>query len=288
MSMPSPFEIGRAVGGNISGAFSQQRDVSAIDEILQQANDSQDPGVIDDVMRQVISRVSPERQGVALQILQNKQKNILENKKLMAKQQEKAVSSSLNPEAQKWAYKELEKKAPIQALNNSLQELRRLNKSGVTGPIGGRTPSFLADKEADALRKAIDANAIQILNVHKSMFPRGLTQGEFNTLGKKLVSSTNTQEANDAILNAYEKLADLQQKKLDAVQDATQKYGFDPMLPFIVSGIQKQFDDEEELENKNLYKMVVGETPKPESKKSEKKQSEKKSEKKMSLMEIFQ
>jgi hypothetical protein len=170
----------------------------------------------------------------------------------------KGSATKMNPEVQKWAYKELEKKAPIQALNNSLAELKRLNKSGVTGPVSGITPAWLANKEADAIRKAIDANAIQILNVHKSMFPRGLTQGEFNTLGKKLVSSSNSQSANDAIINAYERLAKLQESKVNAVEQAVQQYGFDPMLPFMVSGIQKQFDEQEAEENRKLYQQVMG------------------------------
>lgn len=272
MTTPSPFQIGAAVGSNISGAFKQQRDISAIDQILQQANSTGDESDVEDAMRQIISKVSPERQSAALNILKGKQQQIQAEKQAQQKSQNKTA----NPEVQKWAYKELEKKAPIQALTNSISELRKLNKLGATGPYSGRVPSGLANAESDAIRKAIDANAIQILNVHKSMFPRGLTQGEFKTLSEKLVSSKNTQEANDAILDAYDKLAKLQQSKIQAVEQATKEYGFDPMLPFIVSGIQKEFDEEEERENQNLYQKVVGNN------------KDKSGKKKMSIKEIFQ
>lgn len=258
MSMPSPFEIGRAVGTNVYGGYKQGRDLSQIDQILADVSSSGDPQLIDDAMSQIVSNVSPERQEVALALLKDRQNRIIKQKEIQAKQAKGSQSNAMNPEAQKWAYKELEKKGPIQALQTSLDELERLNESGVTGPVKGRAPSWLANTEEDAIRKAIDANAIQILNVHKSMFPRGLTQGEFNTLSKKLVSSSNTQLANQQIIQAYRRLAGLQQKKLDAVEQATRQFGFDPMLPFIVSGIQKEFEEEEARENRELYNQVVG------------------------------
>lgn len=289
MSMPSPFELGRAVSENISGAFKQNRENSAIDDILAQAAASQDPNAIDDIMGQLIRRVAPERQQQAAQLLMNKKSQLTQNRQSQIDQNalkgagldpnlagvtpglqknlinQKSSTSPVNPEAQKWAYKEIEKAPALKALTTSIASLRDLNEKGVTGPAAGRVPSFLADKEEDAIRKAIDTEAIQLLNTHKSMFPRGLTQGEFKVLSEKLVGSKNNKEANVAILDTYEKLAGLQQKKLDAVQQAVNQYGFDPMLPFIVSGIQKQFDDQEEQANRELFQMVTGKKPKEES-----------------------
>lgn len=266
MTTPSPFELGRAIGGNVSGGIRGARENSELEDILSQIRNQESPQNLESILQ----RFSPERQNIAKNAMQKQgqqrayqaqgldpsianldpaiQKEIIKNK---------MGTGKINPEVQKWAYKELEKKPAIQSLNNSIKELRRLNESGVTGPISGNVPSWLANSESDAIRKAIDTEAIQILNVHKSMFPRGLTQGEFNTLSKKLVSSKNTQQANDAILNTYERLGKLQEQKLQAVQDATEKYGFDPMLPFIVSGIQKEFDDQEEKENRQLFETVM-------------------------------
>jgi hypothetical protein len=253
----------------------------SMDDILRQSRQAENSQGQDDIMAQVLQRLPPEKRPEAMQYIQNK-KAQQQSQELKAKQgqalqtqgldpsianldpalqkeivKNKMGTGKINPEVQKWAYKELEKKPAIQSLNNSIKELRRLNESGVTGPLSGNVPAWLANSESDAIRKAIDTEAIQILNVHKSMFPRGLTQGEFNTLSKKLVSSKNTQQANDAILNTYERLGKLQEQKLQAVQDATEKYGFDPMLPFIVSGIQKEFDDQEEKENRHLYDTVM-------------------------------
>lgn len=74
--MPSPFEIGGAIGNNISGAFRQSRDISAIDQILQDA--SNDPDAMDNAMRSIISKVSPERQQQAYELLKGKQQQILQ------------------------------------------------------------------------------------------------------------------------------------------------------------------------------------------------------------------
>jgi hypothetical protein len=275
MNRIDAFDIANTVGN----VLHKQKENTRLDEILKQSMASNDPNVQNDVLRQILTNVSPERRPEALQAIQTHQQQLAQQRQRSAIQQEginpdlpanviaqKAKqmggAGKLNPEAQKWAYKELEKKAPIQALKSSIAELRRKNEAGVTGPVAGTIPSIFASKEADAIRKGIDIDAVQLLNVHKSMFPRGLTQGEFKDLGAKVVSSKNTQVANKVILDSYERLADLQEAKLNAVQQAVQQYGFDPMLPFMISGIQKQFDDQEEQENRKLYEQVMGKKPK--------------------------
>lgn len=310
MTMPSSFELGKAISSNVNKPFQQHRDASEIDQILQQANQSGKPEDVDWAMNQILRRVSPEKQELGMQLLQNKQKQF------QARQQQEAFTkqgldpsiahlpsgvqnqivknkgqagTKLDPAAQKWAYAQLDKQPAVKALKSSIGELKKLNESDVTGPGVGRIPSIFANAQEDAIRKAIDTNAIQLLNVHKSMFPRGITGGEFANLEKKLVSSKNTKIANAAILDSYEKLADLQDKKIQAVEEATKKYGFDPMLPFIVSGIQKQFDDEEERINRDLYKSVMGkESSEDKSDIEQTDESVKKPEgKKKSLSEIF-
>lgn len=275
MNQVNPFQVASQVGG----ALGRQQENSQLDEILKQSMASNDPNVQNDVMRQILTRVSPEKRPLAIQAVQQRQQQLAQERGRTAereaginpdlpdyakKEQAKKLigNAKANPEVQKWAYKELEKKAAVQALNSSIEELRNKNKAGVTGPVAGRTPTIFANAEADALRKGIDIDAVQLLNVHKSMFPRGLTQGEFKDLSKKVVSSKNTQQANDVILDSYSRLAKLQEDKLNAVEQAVQKYGFDPMLPFIVSGIQKQFDDQEEQENKRFYQQLMGGSPK--------------------------
>jgi hypothetical protein len=82
--MPSPFEMGRAVGGNISGAFQSSQETSALDNILQQAMQSNDPQVQNDVMRQILTRVSPEKQEMALKVLQQRTQQMQQQRQRQA------------------------------------------------------------------------------------------------------------------------------------------------------------------------------------------------------------
>jgi len=283
MSTPTPFEIGRQISNNFAPAIEQQKDAFSIEDIFGKLGPDATEDQYNGSMTEILKRVSPKNQAMAAQILQQKKSEFQDKQreatyermgldkgiaKLPPNVQAQIVKNNasqdgnkIDKKSQDWAYKQLDKKPALQALNNSLSELKRLNAHDVTGPIAGNVPSSLANKEEDAIRKAIDANAIQILNVHKSMFPRGLTQGEFKTLSQKLVSSTNTKEANDQIINAYEKLAKMQTAKLNMVEEAVNKYGFDPMLPFIVSGIEKEFESKEIEENRALYRLITGEEP---------------------------
>lgn len=74
--MNPSFQIGQAIGTNVGNAFKNIRDKSALDEILENANRTNDPNAINDAMSQILSRVSPERQQAALGVLQQKQKMI--------------------------------------------------------------------------------------------------------------------------------------------------------------------------------------------------------------------
>ena len=81
MTTPSPFEIGRSIGQNVGSGFQQARDTSALEQILSEAVASNDPAVLNSAIGQILSRVSPERQGQALNLLQNQVKNISDRRK---------------------------------------------------------------------------------------------------------------------------------------------------------------------------------------------------------------
>jgi hypothetical protein len=72
MTMPSPFELGAKIGGNVSGAMRDISETSMLDKILKDASQSGRPEDIQDAMNTIISRVSPERREMAIQVLQNK------------------------------------------------------------------------------------------------------------------------------------------------------------------------------------------------------------------------
>lgn len=71
--MPSPFELGRAIGSNISGAFSEAKDNNAIESILRRASRSNDPNIFNDSIAEIITRVKPERAQNAINALQARQ-----------------------------------------------------------------------------------------------------------------------------------------------------------------------------------------------------------------------
>jgi len=82
---PSAFEIGRTAGNNVAGAFVKQRDNSAIETILSQAMETQDPAVVQNSIGKILSQVSPERQGAAVQYLSNVY-NSLQQKQTLARE----------------------------------------------------------------------------------------------------------------------------------------------------------------------------------------------------------
>ncbi len=96
MEMPSPFEVSRSIGNNIEGAFRQSQDNNTIENILSQAMQSEDPKVLQNSIGAILSKVSPERQGMAIQYLQNAYSNV-------QKKQEQEQASSKEQNAAKQA-----------------------------------------------------------------------------------------------------------------------------------------------------------------------------------------
>ena len=81
MSSPSAFDIGRQVGTNFANVRQTAKDESAIESILSQAMNTGDPAIVQNSIGQILSQVSPERQGVALQYLQNTFNNLQQKQK---------------------------------------------------------------------------------------------------------------------------------------------------------------------------------------------------------------
>lgn len=77
MSMPSPFELGRAIGGNIGGALQGASDTGNINKILQQSAQANDAQNMDNVIGQILQRVSPQNQEAAFKMLQQQKNDIL-------------------------------------------------------------------------------------------------------------------------------------------------------------------------------------------------------------------
>lgn len=84
---PSPFEIGRGVSNNLGNAFQRSQDNSSIESILSEAMQSEDPRVFQNSIGKILSQVSPERQGPAVQYLQNTYMNLQEQQRQRQQQQ---------------------------------------------------------------------------------------------------------------------------------------------------------------------------------------------------------
>lgn len=83
--MNPAFQIGHNIGSNFSNSIARVKDENAIESILSEAMGTGDPQVLQNSIGKILSQVSPERQNVALQYLQNAHTNILkkqEQKKL--------------------------------------------------------------------------------------------------------------------------------------------------------------------------------------------------------------
>jgi len=77
MTMPSPFEIGKQAGGGVLGAVQEAQDVSALDQILQGAAQSDDPNALNNAMNQILGQIQdPARRKEAVGVLQERQKQI--------------------------------------------------------------------------------------------------------------------------------------------------------------------------------------------------------------------
>jgi len=77
--MPSPFEMGRAIGGNISGGIRGGQENNRIDQILEQAQNTNDPHIMDNIMRQIVTQVSPEKRPAIIEYMKQKQGQIIES-----------------------------------------------------------------------------------------------------------------------------------------------------------------------------------------------------------------
>jgi len=194
MSMPSPFELGRSVGGNISGGIRDSRERNSIDQILEQANASGQQEDIDQAMRSILSQVSPERQPMALQVLQQKQQQMAQQRQAQAYQEQGLnpnLPEGINREILKNKFTEGNKKAEDDAdLRNAFNRTEEILKSGHTGFSGsglGTAKGRQDRAELDTLSEVFLGKLIPILN------PRGtITKERFKYMQSLIPNSSDT------------------------------------------------------------------------------------------------
>jgi hypothetical protein len=116
-SYQSPFDIGRQVGASFAPVIRQGRDQGTIQNILAEAQASGDPQVLQNSIGRILSSVSPENQGAAVQYLQNMMQTSQkkqEQQQQFAREKEAGLVPGINPTVQAAIYKEGIKKQALQ------------------------------------------------------------------------------------------------------------------------------------------------------------------------------
>lgn len=80
--MSNSFEIGKAIGNNISGAFKEHREENAIDDILTKASKSGNADDVGFMIQQIVGRQPSERREMALNILLSKQQKLTDQARI--------------------------------------------------------------------------------------------------------------------------------------------------------------------------------------------------------------
>lgn len=156
MSSPSPFDIGRQIGNNFAQTRKSAQDEGAIEQILSQAMQSGDEAVLQNSIGQILSSVSPERQGPAVQYLQSKMAQIKENQ-LKKVQQDAATQGGYTYGAP----------SAVQAQQVKNQQPAKpaggVTAQAVPPEVGQKISQIISDNAnatADELAVAFDQNAI--------------------------------------------------------------------------------------------------------------------------------
>lgn len=162
MGNPSAFEIGRTVSNNLGNSFQKTKDNSAIESILSEAMQSGDPKVFQNSIAKMLSQVSPERQGPAIQYLQNVHTN------LQQKQQQAKLETEGRAAAQEGKY--------TYGAPKEVQAAQVRNQSPPK-PAGGLSGQAVPPEVTEALNNVVtnnaDANADQLaLAFDKARIPR--------------------------------------------------------------------------------------------------------------------
>jgi hypothetical protein len=95
MGLPSPFEVGRAIGNQGARGYSQAKDENLIEKIIAQTQN--DPDAMQKAIGTILSNVSAERQPAAIDYLKNAYTTAREKQK-EGRQRQAAVEAGISPD----------------------------------------------------------------------------------------------------------------------------------------------------------------------------------------------
>jgi len=231
---PSPFELGAAIGGNISGGINRGLEDIRINKILREAQSSGSPEVMNNAMNQILMTASPENRQGALQVLQARQNQMQREAQKQAYQ-----SQGLSPElanldpsvqkqfvAQQAAKNATEKKSGYsdpetqKRVDTSIKRQMEILKGGRTGTPGlgwlkrGLSSRTREDRsEFDTLSGAIESALLP--EVSKGP----LAKQRFNYLMSLLPKSSDTNATLRGKFKALARDFNLPEPNFDDIQE---------------------------------------------------------------------
>lgn len=116
MSASTAFNVAQQIGTNLHKAFQKSEDNNLIESILSDAMQTGDPAVLQDSIGKILSKVSPERQGPAIQYLQAAYKNV----------QDKSRDKKIKNEMMVFA-DQIESNNPNSASHKTISDIYRLD-----------------------------------------------------------------------------------------------------------------------------------------------------------------
>ena len=147
---PSPFQISQGISNVFGNVQRKYNDTSAIDEILTQASSSGNQQDIDNAIGQILTRVSPERQPMALQILQQKKAELQGQAQDNSKAQAYSASG-LDP-----SLRHLDPKTQAQFIKG--QQAQQVY-SNITGQSGQKGVPAMAGQGAPGMQQDVGQQA---------------------------------------------------------------------------------------------------------------------------------
>lgn len=242
MSSPSPFHVAQQASNNIGNAFSRVKDENAIEQILSEAMQSGDEAILQNSIGKILSSVSPERQGAAVQYLQQSMKQI-QDKQLKQTQQDAATQGG-------YTYGAPSAVQAQQVKNQQPQNLAGgLTGQAVPSEVGQKISQIISDNAnatADELAVAFDQNAIPPIYTSKYVENRRRqdeTKASNQREDKKLSRSEELQfhkesEKYDEELLSQSRLA---KKQADTVNEIEKAVDSGNVSPTSLSNIFKGF-----------------------------------------------
>lgn len=184
MTTPSPFELGRAIGGNVSGGIRGARENSELEDILSQVRNQESP----ENLESILQRLSPERQQVARGAMQRQG----QQRAYQAQGLDPSIAS-LDPAIQKEIFKQKGQSKGVDSSGtlSAIDELEKLSGQTGIGFSGRINPS----EDARFNRGRFQSLQAKLLPLFKGMFPRGMTEKEFKFIQANYIPQVGDTEA---------------------------------------------------------------------------------------------